>query len=244
MLKWEMAIMFPKVFPHDLNVKPKLAGEKIAFEAAGLDESWSVFYDRPVASTQRRVDFVAINPARGVVAIEVKGGLVHARRGAFRQLITQSGVRKRINPFGQVKLAFARVCDAAGVDILKLSMQFVMWFLHIWTQEKLERGAVASAIETALPARLDAAQWIALERLAKVLQGKARELRAQSVEGSRRSDLREPECSSDLRCGDTSGRTVSQFCSFFVGSQECAASLWITSRRRYVCGRPVRLRHA
>jgi sulfite dehydrogenase (cytochrome) subunit A len=56
MLKWEMAIMFPKVFPHDLKVKPKLAGEKIAFEAldAGLDESWSVFFDRPVAGTQRR----------------------------------------------------------------------------------------------------------------------------------------------------------------------------------------------
>jgi hypothetical protein len=51
-------------------------------------------------------------------------------------------VRKRINPFGQVKLAFARVCDAAGVDILKLPMQFVMWFLifgrkRSWSVERL-----------------------------------------------------------------------------------------------------------
>ena len=52
-----MAIMFPKAFPHDLKVKPRLAGEKIAFEtlAAGLEASWSVFYDRPVRLILRAV---------------------------------------------------------------------------------------------------------------------------------------------------------------------------------------------
>jgi hypothetical protein len=113
-----MALIFPPEFPHDLTAKPKLFGEKLVYEAldAALDGEWLVFYDCQVRGTMRRVDFIVINPARGVAAIEVKGGLVHASDGAFRQLITQSGQRKRIDPFGQLKMAFARVCDAAGVN--------------------------------------------------------------------------------------------------------------------------------
>ena len=159
------------------RAKPKLAGEKLVFEAlrAGMSEAWSVFYDRPVQGTMRRVDFVAINPERGVVAIEVKGGLVHASRGAFRQLITRSGQRKRIDPFGQLKMAFARLGDAAGVDVLGVPAHFVIWFPqmgqgafawpaspHIWTRELLEAGAVREAIERALPARASAGKQLRL----------------------------------------------------------------------------------
>jgi len=155
--------------------------------SSGLNETWSVFYDRPVRGTPRRVDFVAIDPVRGAIAIEVKGGLVHAWRGAFRQLIAPTGLRKRIDPFGQLKMAFARVGDAAGVDVSKLPVHFLMWFPqmgqgafgwepspHIWTRELLEARAVQEAVERALPARASAPQSTALERLAGVLKGDAR----------------------------------------------------------------------
>ena len=76
-----MAHMFPLEFPHDLKAKPKLLGETVVYDAlrASLGDMWSVFYDRPVRGTMRRADFIAINPDRGAVAIEVKGGLVHGR---------------------------------------------------------------------------------------------------------------------------------------------------------------------
>src|SRR3981081_4650891 len=115
--------------------------------------------------TMRRVDFLALHPERGAVAIEVKGGLVHASRGAFRQLIAPTGLRKRIDPFGQLKMAFARVCDAAGIDMLGVPAHFAIWFPqmaqsaltwpaspHIWTRDLLEAGSVRDAIVRALPA--------------------------------------------------------------------------------------------
>jgi hypothetical protein len=167
--------MVPSEFPHDLIAKPKLLGEKLVYDGlgAGLGDTWSVFYDRPVRATSRRVDFIAINAARGAIAIEVKGGLVHARRGAFRQLIAASGQRKRINPFGQVKMAFARVCDAAGVDAPAVPVEFVIWFPqmaqsaftwppspHIWTRETIELKDISGTA--------------ALARLAAVLKGQGR----------------------------------------------------------------------
>jgi Nuclease-related domain len=181
-----MAVMYPAEFPHDLDAKPRLAGEKLVYDAlrSGLGAMWSVFYDRPVQGTPRRVDFVAIDPVRGAVAIEVKGGLVHASRGAFRQLITPSGLRKRINPFGQLKMAFARVCDVAGVDVLALPVHFVIWFPqmaqsaftwepspHIWTREAIEAGEVGARIERLLPARASAPASAALWRLVAAVKG-------------------------------------------------------------------------
>jgi hypothetical protein len=178
--------MFPKVFPHELKVKPKLLGEQIVFQTleAGLGASWSVFYDRQVRGTQRRVDFVAIDPAHGAVAIEVKGGSVHATRGAFRQVIAPSGMRKRINPFGQLKMGFARLCDAAGVEVLQLPAHFVIWFPqmgqaaftwlpspHIWTREAIVVGAIGDLVRRALTARASAAQAASLQRLLMTLGG-------------------------------------------------------------------------
>jgi hypothetical protein len=178
--------MYPPAFPHDLRPKRRLVGEKLVYDALrdGLDDNWSVFYDRTVQGTMRRVDFVAIDPQRGVMAIEVKGGLVHASRGAFRQLITQSGQRKRIDPFGQLKMAFARVCDAAGVDVLALPVHFAIWFPqmaqsafawepspHIWTRETMGTEALNSAIERALRPRLRASAAIALGRVVAALKG-------------------------------------------------------------------------
>jgi hypothetical protein len=95
-----------------------------------------------------------------------------------------SGQRKRIDPFGQLKMAFARVCDAAGVDMLALPVHFAIWFPnmaqsafswqpspHIWTREQTEQGAVHAAIERALPSSASAAQSIALGQVVTRLRG-------------------------------------------------------------------------
>lgn len=113
--------MLPAIFPHDLRKKPQLQGEADVFAAlqAGLGDDWFVFYDRPVKGTRRRVDFLCIAPARGVLAIEVKGGMVHAARGWFRQLINKgTGQRKRIDPFGQLKLGVRASFEGASGDLV------------------------------------------------------------------------------------------------------------------------------
>lgn len=105
------------------------------------------------------------------------GALVHGSRGAFRQVIAPSGRRKRINPFGQLKLAFARVCDAAGVDALAVPVEFAIWFRQMaqsaftWpTRETIELEDISGTVERLLPARMSAAAAIALQGLAAVLQ--------------------------------------------------------------------------
>jgi hypothetical protein len=67
-----------------------------------------------------------IDPDRGAVAIEVKGSLVHESRGALRELIAPSGLRKRIDAFGQLKIPFAGVGDAAGVDVTAVAESLVL----------------------------------------------------------------------------------------------------------------------
>jgi hypothetical protein len=80
-------------------------------------------------------------------------------------------------------LAFARLGDVAGVDLVALPVHFALWFpqmaqsawtwsasLHIWPREFLEAGRVHDAVLLALPARADAAQASVLEQLAKVLR--------------------------------------------------------------------------
>jgi Nuclease-related domain len=176
--------MLPPIFPHDLGAKPKLLGERMVYDALrdGLNDMWSVFYDRPVRGTLRRVDFIAIDPGRGAVAIEVKGGLVHASRGAFRQLIAASGRREQINPFGQLKMAFARVCDVAGIDVLAVPLHLAIWLPqmaqtaltwepspHIWTRETVEGGGVGAMMGQMLPAQVSAAQGFALGQLTGAL---------------------------------------------------------------------------
>ena len=114
-----MALMVPNAFPHDLKKRPKLAGEALVFAAlqAALDDEWRIFYDRPIPRSRRRVDFIAANARRGLLAFEVKGGMVHDKRGAFRQLVSTAGQRKRIDPFGQLKLGLRDLYSAAGVSL-------------------------------------------------------------------------------------------------------------------------------
>ena len=176
-----MAIMLPRMFPHDLRKKPQLVGEADVFYALqGLDDDWAVFYDQPVKGSRRRVDFLCLNRMRGVVAIEVKGGQVHAFRGWFRQKIKVTGQRKRVDPFGQVKRGVRDVLVACDVSPERLPVAFVIAFPHmgakglpwrdpgphIWTREIFEAGAVAKALAAMLPGgAVDATAVDAIQRI-------------------------------------------------------------------------------
>lgn len=161
-----MAKMFPPQFPHDLSKKPKLLGEKLVYDALrkALDDSWLVFYDRSVKGTRRRVDFLCINQARGVVAIEVKGGLVHNWRGRFKQVVRRDGTRKVVTPFDQAKQALGEVLTCCDVDVAALPRHVVIFFPqmsqagftfpegpHVFAREDLEPSKLWAKLDGAMP---------------------------------------------------------------------------------------------
>jgi hypothetical protein len=113
-----MAKMVPPVFPHDLRKHPELEGERIVFDAlaAALGNGWTVYYNQRVKGSRRPIDFLIVRPDGRPIAWEVKGGMVHAYRGAFRQRVGQNGQRKRIDPFGQLKLAVRAYLTVTGRD--------------------------------------------------------------------------------------------------------------------------------
>ena len=180
-----MALMVPSAFPHDLARKPRLEGEALVYAAlqAALDAQWWVFYDRPIAGSRRRVDFIAANPDRGILAVEVKGGLVHDKRGSFRQLVSRAPVRrKRIDPFAQLRLGFRDLLAAAGVEAWAVPAHQAIWFPqmgqgglrwkpspHILTRELLEPAALRGLIAAQLGIRLSAVQGRAVGRVMGVL---------------------------------------------------------------------------
>lgn len=184
-----MARMHPAVFPHDLRRRPRRAGEALVYGAlaAALSDEWAVFYDRRVMGTRRRIDFLCLHPARGVLAIEVKGGMVHARRGAFRQVISANGQRKRIDPFGQLNRAVGDVWAAAGLLPDALPLHRCVWLpqmyqaglpwqatAHILTCETLATAVLVAVVEAALPATGSAVVRDLVERLRQVLTAKRR----------------------------------------------------------------------
>lgn len=80
-----MAIMWPRRIPPDVRENPTRSTEIDVFEKLErqLDDSWSVFYSRPwlglTPSGEERdgeCDFVVANAKRGVLFLEVKGGVV------------------------------------------------------------------------------------------------------------------------------------------------------------------------
>jgi hypothetical protein len=147
--------IYPRPFPYDLQKRPQLKGEKLVYDdlSTTLDATWTVFYDWAVKSTRRRIDFLCINPTRGIAAFEVKGGMVHNARGKFRQLISKkTGQRKIISPFHQVKLGLEEIVSACGIDCAALPVCHLAIFYpemrqsgftfmegaHIFTQEDLD----------------------------------------------------------------------------------------------------------
>lgn len=174
-----MARMHPAAFPHDLTAKPKLEGEMLVYRAleSGLGDAWTVFYDRPIAGTRRRVDFLCLSPTRGVLAIEVKGGMVHAARGWFRQLIQRPGIRKRIDPFGQVKAGVREALAALGAGDVALPLHLAIW-LPMMGQGAFTWSAPTPHIftrEVLAPERLQA-------MLAEVLTGGTTEMQRAAID--------------------------------------------------------------
>ena len=80
-----MAIMWPRSLPEWVLQDPRRSAECEVYRrlAQVLDDSWSVYYSRPWWGITRtggeidgEADFVVAHPARGVLFLEVKGGLV------------------------------------------------------------------------------------------------------------------------------------------------------------------------
>lgn len=176
-----MAIMHPRIFPHDLLRGGMRAGEAAVFAALqnGLSDDWQVFYDRSIPGSRRRLDFVAADPVRGIIAIEVKGGLVHAARGWFRQRIRPSGQRKTIDPFAQVRFGAEALCTAAGVAVGRLPLHMAIWFpvmsrsafpwrrssAHLLTRESLGAAELRSTFDGVLSTPTTAEQRVAIVKV-------------------------------------------------------------------------------
>lgn len=170
----------PDTFPHDLRRRPQRQGEKAVWDslALALDDSWTVIYDRRAPGSRRAIDLLVINPTRGFAAIEVKGGLVHAGHGRFRQIIHRSGLRKVIEPFGQLKRALAALAHGTGIDLencpchlavalpMMAASAFTFQASHqILTREALEPGRLRGTLEAVLPLHGDASIRHRLDRL-------------------------------------------------------------------------------
>jgi hypothetical protein len=143
---------------------------------------WQVFYNRPIPGSMRRIDFIVACPGRGLIAIEVKGGMVHDKRGAFRQLISSSGQRKRIDPFGQLKRGLIDLFAAARVAPDDVPVHQVIWFPemgqkglrwpaspHILTYEQLDAPNLSGLLLSVLPTDLTDKQSSAVRRVISVL---------------------------------------------------------------------------
>jgi len=80
-----MARMWPRSLPQWVVQDPRRFAEREVYAKLdkGLDDSWSVYYSRPWWGISRtgaeldgEADFVVAHPAKGVLFLEVKGGLV------------------------------------------------------------------------------------------------------------------------------------------------------------------------
>lgn len=81
----EMATMHPKTFPSERASSPRFEAERRVWEALNsqLPESVHVFYNKPFLDhnfqgepREAEADFVIVDPANGVLCLEVKGGAI------------------------------------------------------------------------------------------------------------------------------------------------------------------------
>jgi len=98
---------------------------------SALTDAWAIFYDWKVPGTRRRVDFLCIEPLRGIAAFEVKGGMVHKHRRTFVQKIRKDGIRKKILPFGQLRSGVMEVLACCGIDAAPLKIHESIFFPHM-----------------------------------------------------------------------------------------------------------------
>jgi hypothetical protein len=117
-----MPRFFPSCMPDQLTARPELRGERRVWEAlrqAPLPAATSVFYNRAPEGCRRRHDFLIVDPARGIIAIEVKGGRVHYRAG-FHQHFPGERWSKRIEPWMQARRALQQTYAALGLNTVAI----------------------------------------------------------------------------------------------------------------------------
>ena len=113
--------------PVNLATRPALRGEKRIWEAlreAPLPPATWVFYNAAPMGCRRRIDFLILDPGRGIIAIEVKGGHVHYRTG-FRQRIAGQPWSKRIEPWAQAARALAQALAPLDLNPIAIPQAFM-----------------------------------------------------------------------------------------------------------------------
>lgn len=157
-----MARLHPPLFPAELS-KPALAGERAIWQAllaAPIPDHVHLFYNRRPPGSHRAPDVLWLDAMRGVIVIEVKGGLVHFSRRGFRQKLKTH--RKRIDPWRQASRALLDLFTALGIEgvphavILAVPVMRRSAFTfgaspHILTADDLAPPALVAKIEALLP---------------------------------------------------------------------------------------------
>jgi hypothetical protein len=166
-----VAKFIPATFPEPLATRPALRGERRVWEAlrrAPLPADVTIFYNRAPEGCRRRTDFLIVDPARGLLAIEVKGGLVQYRDG-FRQWLPNQRWPKKIEPWMQAARALQQTLAALHLNQIVIPCAPVLAVPHrrrdqfpfelpprMLTAEDLGPAALARKLDTILP-RLDRA---------------------------------------------------------------------------------------
>ena len=102
-----MATMIPAAVPEKTP-----ASERLIFDRLRLDpdtNDWIVLHSVGLAKTNRgpygEIDFVILIPGKGIVCLEVKGGLVSCNNGIWTTVNRKEGVTKKlkISPYMQAR---------------------------------------------------------------------------------------------------------------------------------------------
>jgi hypothetical protein len=178
-----VAKFIPATFPEPLATRPALRGERRVWEAlrrAPLPADVTTFYNRAPEGCRRRTDFLIVDPARGLLAIEVKGGLVQYRdRDGFRQWLPNQRWPKKIEPWMQAGRALQQTLAALHLNQIVIPCAPVLAVPHrrrdqfpfelpprMLTAEDLRPAALVRKLDTLLP-RLDRATE---DRLAPIFE--------------------------------------------------------------------------
>jgi hypothetical protein len=164
-----MPRFFPATLPESLATRPALRGEKRVWEAlraAPLPAATAVFYNRAPEGCTRRTDFLIVDPGRGLLAIEVKGGRIQYRDG-FPQWIPNQRFPKKIEPWVQARRALQQTYAVLHLNPIAIPCAVVLAMpnmrreqfpfevpAHTITAEDLAPTVLARKLDTLLP-RLD-----------------------------------------------------------------------------------------
>ena len=147
--------MAARMIPSDVNHFNSSKAEREVFRAlrSRLPDSVTVFYSlhwvhpgehRGARNTrvaaQGEGDFVIFDPARGIMAVEVKGGNIRVQEGQWRQKNRQTGLEKTIRPAVQASGTSQRLLERVRSKVPEASSLLfchAIWFPE-WTPEREE----------------------------------------------------------------------------------------------------------